>query len=228
MPRVKKTPLLTEDFQIQSGCSLQTAYGIELMPDSETAWNQTPDLTVISVPSSLQAEYTSEAVRRGTYVLLEKPGVVDIPSAIMLEKLISKYPNKIILGFQREFHPLINSLRELISIKEIGDISNISIKVNTDVAKWHRYENYQDLYACRRDLGGGVIRTECHELYFILTEFGFPKNHKVKGLRTASYDLDVEDKAEISLIYDGLEVEIIWILAIFRREKLSLMVLKEI
>ena len=45
-----------------------------------------------------------------------------------------------------------------------GSMSSLRGKNYSDVTKWHPYENYKNLYACRKDLGGGVILTECHEI----------------------------------------------------------------
>ena len=158
MPRVKKTPLLTENFQVQNNLDIADVYGLEVMPDNETAWSKSPDLTVISVPSSLQAEYAAEAVQHGQFVLLEKPGVADIQSLTVLEQSINKHPNKIILCFQSQFKPIFIELRSSICHVEICDLFSINVNVATDVSKWHIYERHQDLYACRKDLGGGVIR----------------------------------------------------------------------
>ena len=54
------------------------------------------------------------------------------------------------------------------------NLKNISVIVGSDVRLWHPYEDFRDLYACRSELGGGVLYTECHEIAVVLKILGLP------------------------------------------------------
>ena len=63
------------------------------------------------------------------------------------------------------FHPQSIKIFNIIKNKKsLGTIYNASINVNSYMPNWHKYENYKDLYASNKNLGGGVILTECHEI----------------------------------------------------------------
>jgi len=68
------------------------------------------------------------------------------------------------ISYQRRFHPRMKKMREIIVSGGIGKIVNILIEVGSFVPAWHPYEDFRELYACRADLGGGVLLTEIHEV----------------------------------------------------------------
>lgn len=51
----------------------------------------------------------------------------------------------------------------------------VFIKVNSYVPYWHKYEDFKNLYACKKSLGGWALFTESHEIDLCLYFFGMPK-----------------------------------------------------
>ena len=68
---------------------------------------------------------------------------------------------------------------------------------------WHTYENYKELYAAKKKLGGGVLLTECHELDLCHWFFGKPISFHGKVFKNKLFKLDVEDEAEFFLHYNN-------------------------
>jgi predicted dehydrogenase len=77
---------------------------------------------------------------------------------------------------------------------------------------FHPYEDYRTSYAARRDLGGGVIVTQIHELDYLQWIFGVPSRVFAVGGRLGSLDIDVEDTAsalfEVTLAGSPLPVHV--------------------
>ena len=131
---------------------------------------------------------------------------MNLKEAVSIKNLIIDKKVKFLVSFQRRFHPLVIKLREIILENQLGKISNVKISTKSYVPDWHPYENFRDLYACRKELGGGVVPTEIHEVDIITWIFGKPEAINVKSSNISDYNLDVEDTASIILYYDNLVI----------------------
>ena len=202
-----KTPTLNKDFTINKSKSLDQIYNINFLNEISEIDILSPDLTVISVPSSLHLLYTKLAHSAGSHVLVEKPGCISKNEFNQLKKLYknSKYFYKI--GFQRRYHPLYELVKSYIGNNIFGNLKDVNIKVSSFIPDWHPYENYLDLYACRKDLGGGVLTTECHELNIMIDLFGQPIEKNIKYLSRSKAIKEVSDSLQAIFQYDDFSVD---------------------
>jgi predicted dehydrogenase len=69
---------------------------------------------------------------------------------------------------------------------------------------WHRYEDYRTMYASKRDLGGGVVLSQIHELDVLFWFFGRPRRIVAMGGHWSDLEIDVEDVASTLLGYPGM------------------------
>lgn len=206
--RSNKTPVLNPDFTVADGETLEERYRLEILPNLEAAYARSPDLVVISLPSSMQADAVIDAARRGVDVFVEKPSAIDLAESLAISEAVNQYGVNFFVSFQRRFHPLVQRMKSIIESGALGSMMSVRINVASYVPEWHPYEDFRDLYACRADLGGGVLRTECHELDLIGWLFGKPK--KVQGILgcRGPYSLDVEDSADLVLDYGTFAVQV--------------------
>ena len=105
------------------------------------------------------------------------------------------------------YHPCSIKLREYVERSAIGRIYNVVVDVNSFFPAWHNYEKYNEFYAGRKDLGGGVVLTEIHEIDLLSLLFGKPECLFVVGGKRSSFDIDVEDNVSILMKFkkDGYE-----------------------
>ena len=163
---------------------------------------------VISLPSALQADAVIDAASRGFDIFVEKPGAINMRQCLQINDAVRKSGVGYFVSFQRRFHPLVQKMKSVIESGLIGKNMSVFVKVGSYVPTWHTYEDFRDLYACRADLGGGVLRTESHELDLIAWFFGPPKKvYGVIGCR-GPYALDVEDSANLILDYGDFSAQI--------------------
>lgn len=206
--RASKTPLLNPDFTVDTGATLQERYGIEILSGLEEAYARSPDLVVISMPSSLHAEAVLEAARRGVDVFVEKPAAISVDQCRAIESAVRENGVDFFVSFQRRFHPLVRRMRSELDSGALGAIMSARVNVASYVPDWHPYEDFRYLYACRADLGGGVLRTESHELDLAGCLFGAPRRVcSVLGCR-GPHRLEVEDSADLLLDYGTYAVQI--------------------
>jgi len=172
---IKNVPLLNADFSINHSSTVTEHYELDLYSNIEAAYEQKPDLVIVAMPSVLLADEAATALKMGCDVLCEKPGAISTQQAKSLLALQNTTKNKLSFSYQREFHPALLELKNLLKKNTFGSIQNIRIKVSSFVPGWHPYEDYRSLYACRKALGGGVLLTEIHELFYLIGHFGLPE-----------------------------------------------------
>ncbi len=204
----RHTPLLNANFSVNDKNTIEEHYGLQTFDSIDAALDDGPDFVVISTPSSLHLAAAKSAADRGIGVFVEKPfshslsGFDEFRNVVLARNLV------FFISFQRRFHSIIQKAQELIAADRLGDIFSAVFNVASYVPAWHAYEDFHQLYACRQDLGGGVLLTEIHELDLCHWFFGLPKTVSCIGGTLGGVDMDVEDTAHVTLEYSGLAVNV--------------------
>jgi predicted dehydrogenase len=205
--RTGKTPVLNSDFTVRNEATLESEYDIEFFKDVNEAYEQNPDLVVIATPTFNHAESIIKAAKHKANILVEKPGAMNIKQAHNVTSTVKDNKVGFFISYQRRFHPLVGRLRSVLDSNKIGKLMSVRVAVSSYVPDWHPYEDFHDLYACRSDLGGGVLKTETHEIDFITWLFGIPRHiFSTYGCR-GKFNIDVEDSANLLLDYDSFSVQ---------------------
>jgi len=205
--RAHKTPVLNPDFTVDEDATLESRYGVELLGSMEEAWDRKPDLVVIATPSIFHADASIEAASHGANIFSEKPGAIDRNQYRAVESAVRENGVDYFISFQRRFHPLVQRMRSILQSDELGPLMSVRVNVASHVPDWHPYEDFRDLYACREDLGGGVLRTESHEIDLVSWLFGAPERVCSVIGRRGPHAIDVEDSAELLLDYRDFGVQ---------------------
>jgi len=190
-------PVVTADLQIKTGSNVEDEYGIQVVDDLETALNREPDAVLVCNPSSRHMEVALAAAQAGAHLFIEKPlsnsyyGVKELIELVQRQRLVS------LVGYQMRFHPLLQRLRALLQQNAVGQILAVRAEVGEYMPGWHKYEDYRKIYASRRELGGGVILSQIHELDYLYWLFAFPRRIFALGGHLSRLEIDVEDTADI-------------------------------
>jgi predicted dehydrogenase len=200
------TPLLNSDFSVNTTETLETHYGLKMFDSLENALAAKPEYVVISTPTSRHLPYAIDAAKSGAHILLEKPFSDTLVGFDEFKALVIHNKSHFMLSFQRRFHPFSQKIKSIINQNLLGKISKVSVQVSSYVPEWHPYEDFRDLYACRKELGGGVLLTECHEIELCYWFFGLPTSLYCTGTSVAG--LDVEDTVHLILNYDNFSINL--------------------
>jgi predicted dehydrogenase len=192
-------PVLTDRLQVEPGRTLERAYGLQVFPDLEAALAQKPRLVFVCNPTSLHVPVAMRAAQAGCDLFIEKPLSHEFEQVDELIALVEGRRLNAAVGYQLRFHPCVRRLRTLIQEKRVGRIVSVRAEVGEYLPGWHTYEDYRQSYAGRRDLGGGVILTQIHELDYLYWLFGMPRSVYAVGGHLSELEIDVEDTAEILL-----------------------------
>lgn len=203
-----QTPALNSDFTVAEGVSLTDEYGLSQFDSLDAALADDPDLAVISNPTALHLDIMQKAAARGIGIFVEKPASHTLDGFDELEALIREKDLPFFVSFQRRFHPHLRRIKEIVETGALGQTLNAGFSVASYVPDWHPYEDFRQLYACRKDLGGGVLLTEIHEIDLCCWYFGTPEAVACAGGNYSDVSLDVEDTVHLTLRYAGFSVRI--------------------
>jgi len=205
---VKKTPLLKSDFSIDMDSTVEKQFHLKLFNSLEEAFDNAPDLVVISTPTSLHYEIARRAAEKGIDIFIEKPFSHNLNGFDKFKDIVLKNNLICFISFQRRFHPYLSKIKELIKTEKLGKIITANFNVGSYVPAWHSYEDFKELYACRSDLGGGVLLTEIHEIDLCYWYFGLPDYVYCAGGNYSDVKLDVEDTIHLTLKYNNFAVQV--------------------
>ena len=131
-----------------------------------------PDIGIISNESSYHLKVATKLANAGVDLFIEKPlssslvGTKELLGIIRKNKLITQ------MGCQLRFHKCIKEIKQLISSQKLGKIISVRAECGSFLPDWHPSEDYRNSYAAKKELGGGVILTNIHEIDYLYWFFG--------------------------------------------------------
>jgi predicted dehydrogenase len=198
--RVRRlTHVVTDTLGIESGADLEKKYGLRVFGDLDEALCQRPDAVFICNPSSLHTEVALKAAEAKCHLFIEKPLASSWQDIDRLIALVEKNRLATLVGYQLRFHPVLRHLHALLQERAVGRVLAVRIEVGEWLPGWHPYEDYRQMYASRKDLGGGVVLSQIHEMDYVYWLFGRPRRVFALGGKLSSLEIDVEDVAAILL-----------------------------
>jgi predicted dehydrogenase len=170
------------------GCSIEVVYRLVDAVDRV-------DAVIVASPTSLHLGHLQTAVGAGRHVLVEKPvatnsdGLDDVVAEAGERGLVAA------AGHQFRYEPGLVAIRDMISDGSLGALLAVEAHQGEHLADYHPDEDYRAGYAARRDLGGGVLRTQIHHIDVLEWIFGPLERVYASGGHVTDLEIDVEDSA---------------------------------
>lgn len=190
-------PVLTDTLQVEAGATLAGKYNLHIYPDLEPALAWEPQAAFVCTPSSLHIPTALRAAQAGCHLFIEKPLSHSLEGVDELIELTERRALTAAVGYQMRFHPGLQRLHALVGEEKVGRILSVHAEIGEYLPGWHTYEDYRQMYASRKDLGGGVILSQIHEMDYLYWLFGLPRTVYTLGGRLSRLEVDVEDTADI-------------------------------
>ena len=139
--------------------------GVKVSNSLAECLKENPDIGIIANETSLHIPIAIKLAEEGLDLFLEKPLSNSLKDVEKLRAIVKK--NKLItqMGCNLRFHPCIKKIKSLIEQQKIGKI--ISAQVQNYSYLPDHIEDYRKSYAGRKDLGGGVVLTQIHEIDYM-------------------------------------------------------------
>jgi predicted dehydrogenase len=157
------------------------------------------DLVVVATPTALHRDQAAAALEAGCHVLVEKPVAAVSAGMDRLMALADERGLVAAAAHQFRFEPGLLAVRDLVDKGALGELLAVEAHQGEHLADYHPDEDYRTGYAARRDLGGGVLRTQIHHVDYLDWIFGpFVRTYAAGGHRS-DLEIDVEDTASYLL-----------------------------
>jgi len=168
--------------------------------DLKSALAQEPDAIIIANPSAYHLDVAIPAAQQGCHILLEKPISHSMSRVEEFSKVVQESGSRVLVGFQFRYHPNLLKIKELLENKKIGRVLSFRSHYGEYLPSWHPWEDYRESYAARKDLGGGVLLTLCHNFDYLRWLLGETRVHSSLLGYNSGLGIEVEDTAELSLV----------------------------
>ena len=191
------SPVLNADMTVRAGADLESTYGIRSFPTLEAALAERPDVAFVTNPNSLHVPTALAAARAGCHLFVEKPlshdetGVAELIAEVEKRRLVA------FVAYQFRFHPGLKYLKRLVDDGRLGRLVAAHVVNGEYLPDWHPWEDYRETHPARRDLGGGSLKIQTHELDFALWLFGMPASVFAVGGHLSRLEVDVEDSVSL-------------------------------
>jgi predicted dehydrogenase len=193
---------IDNNLKIDHSVDIIEKYGVHIIPTLEEALKSRPDIAIVANPSSLHVETTKTLAQAGIPVFVEKPVACHQKDFDELIKLQNDLKTPIMVGYQLRFHPCVQRLKDLLDDNIIGPVQSVEVAVHSYMPSWHDFKDPLEFYAGNKELGGGVVFTEIHEIDLLSWFFGLPKQVMAFGGVLGSLPLKVEDTIGALLEYE--------------------------
>lgn len=169
----------------------------------DSALKEKPDFAIISNETSYHLLIIKKLLKSKIHFFVEKP--LDSSLNNISNILKSVNTNKIItqVGCNLRFHPFLKEIKKTLKKNELGRIISVRSENGSYLPDWHLDEDYENSYAARKDLGGGVVLTCIHELDYLFWLFGKISSTSSFVTRKSDLRIDSEDLALILLNFDN-------------------------
>ena len=167
--------------------------GVKVSNSLAECLKENPDIGIIANETSLHIPIAIKLAEEGLDLFLEKPLSNSLKDVEKLRAIVKK--NKLItqIGCNLRFHPCIKKIKSLIEQQKIGKIISAQVQCCSYLPDYHRWEDYRKSCAARKDLGGGVILTQIHEIDYMYWFFQEVENVISMSGKFSELDVTAED-----------------------------------
>ena len=155
--------------------------GINISNSLTKCLKENPDVGVIANETSLHIPIAIKLATKGLDLFLEKPLSNSLKDIERLHTVVKKKKLITQMGCNLRFHPCIRKIKSLIDEQRIGRIISAQVQSCSYLPDYHPWEDYRKGYAARKDLGGGIILTQIHEIDYMYWFF-----HEVENVLSMS------------------------------------------
>ena len=165
--------------------------GVKVSNSLAECLKENPNIGVITNETSLHIPIAIKLAKEGLDLFLEKPLSNSLKDVEKLRAIVKKKKLITQMGCNLRFHPCIKKIKSLIDQQKIGKI--ISAQVQNYGYLPDHTEDYRNSYAARKDLGGGVILTQIHEIDYMYWFFQEVENVVSIVGKFSELDVTAED-----------------------------------
>ena len=155
-----------------------------------------PDIGIIANETILHVPTAIKLAEAGLDLFLEKPLSNSLKDVEKLHAIVKKKKLITQMGCNMRFHPCIKKIKSMVEQQKIGRIISVQVQNCSYLPDYHPWEDYRKGYAARKDLGGGIILTQIHEIDYMY--WLFQEVEDVISISGKFSDLDITTEDYVS------------------------------
>ena len=172
--------------------------GVKVLDTLSKCLEEKPDIGVIANETNLHIPIAIKLAKEGLDLFLEKPLSHSLKNVEKLHTIVKEKKLITQMGCNFRFHPCIEKIKSLIDKQKLGRIISAQVQSCSYLPDYHPLEDYKKGYAARKDLGGGVILTQIHEIDYMY--WFFQDVEKVLAISGKFSDLDITAEDYVSCL----------------------------
>jgi predicted dehydrogenase len=199
--RKNTTPALNNNNEVIKKLDIHKKYKINKIYDLNKVEKLNLDAAFICSPSAFHIDEALIMLKNNINVFIEKPLCSNLKKLTFLKIALKKTKAIHMVGFQMRFNPMILFLKKLLKKKSYKKLNFVNIHNGENIEDFHLYENYKTSYAARRNLGGGVLLSQIHEIDYFLYLFNNYKIIKSHSIISRNSTLNINTEDTVSCIF---------------------------
>jgi predicted dehydrogenase len=167
----------------------------------EEALESQPDFALITCPAAQHIEVGLALAQHGIHLFIEKPLSDDLVGVEQLLTMCRQRNLALMIGYNFRFYRPLQMMAAAIADGYIGRILSLRTEVGQYLPDWRRGTDYRQGVSARRELGGGAVLELSHELDYTRWFGGEVSRVSAQLTQVSDLEIDVEDVAEINLVF---------------------------
>ena len=157
----------------------------------EEALAFSPQMVFVATPTSKHVQYAEKFMDIAEVMLIDKPLDSDLNRCEVFCRNARVSKTKVFVNFQRRYMKCWKTLRNMLLSEDFGEFLYGKVSVNSYYPAWRPQKD--NLYVAKKELGGGVLLTECHEIDLI--QWCLTSIQGVSARTVTQKDYEVENQA---------------------------------
>ncbi len=171
--------------------------GFTVFAGLDEALKEKWDAVFVCSPPSTHLKIALEIAKQKTPMFIEKPLSHNLKGLIQLQRA-TKNIKPIMTGYNIDFHPQFKKIQGILAKKILGKIWGVRAEFGFYLPDWRPDSDYSKSYSAKKELGGGILLDDIHEINSLYNLFGPVK--KVFGLTQKQSDLKIETEDYVEII----------------------------
>ena len=176
---------------------------IQRVTDLTGALASRPDFAVVTNPTSMHVDTALHLAEEGVHLLIEKPLSDRLDNVDRLLESCRSRGLSLLVGYNYRFSESLRRMREAIVEGCVGRVLFVRAEVGQYLPDWRPDTDYRKSVTARAELGGGVLLELSHEIDYVRWLMGDVIEVSARSAHLSDLETDVEDVAEIMLVFRG-------------------------
>jgi predicted dehydrogenase len=198
-----------------------TAQGFDVRTQLDDVFTKDVEAVLVCSPTIYHFAHTKAAIEAGKPVFIEKPishvmdGVDELVEQAQQAGIIT------LVGFNMRFRDGFKRAKYMLDTGKLGKALAARANASYYLPHYHPDKDYRQRYQARRELGGGVVLDDIHELDYLGALFGRITQVFAYAEKRSDLEIDVEDYAAITLKHESgviTQLQLDFLQHVYRRQ----------